>query len=69
MKKTAVVHVSEFEAQARKAVSLAIEICEGRIKANDCHITPELTVLSNAVVSLDQAVIAFLAAEKLSEAK
>ena len=67
MEKTAVSNVSEFEAQARKAISQAIEICQSRIEANDCSITPELKVLSNAVVSLEHSVRAFIAAEQLTK--
>ena len=67
MKNTSTVNVSEFEAQAQKMVAQAIEICQGRIEANNCNVTPELRVLSNYVVLLDHAVKAFLAAEQLSK--
>ncbi len=67
MKKTAVGNALEFEAQAQKAVSQAIKVCQSRIEANNCEVTPELRVLSNAVVSLEQAVKSFIAAEQLSK--
>ena len=67
MEKKAVSNVSEFEAQARIMIEQAIEICQGRIEANNCNVTPELRVLSNDVVLLDHAVKAFLAAEQLSK--
>lgn len=67
MEKTTVGNVLEFEAQVRKAISQAVAICQSRIEANNCKVTPELRVLSNTIVALDQAVIAFLAAEKLSK--
>ena len=69
MKKTAATNVSQFTTQAQKTLSLAIEICENRINANNCHITPELRVLSAAVVSLDKAIIAFGEAERLFKDK
>ena len=67
MKKTAVSNVSEFEAQAQKAISQAVEICQSRIDATNCNVTPELKVLSIAVVSLEHAVKAFKAAEQLTK--
>ncbi len=35
MKKTAVGNALEFEAQAQKAVSQAIKVCQSRIEANN----------------------------------
>lgn len=65
MKKRAVICSSEFEALSQKTVSLAFVICESRIKANQCEITPQLKALSAAALSLEKAVAAFIAAAKL----
>lgn len=65
MEKTAAVRSSEFEARLHKAVSLAFILCESRIKANKCNITPELRALSAAALSLEKAVAAFIDAANL----
>ena len=65
MEKTAVIRSSEVEALAQKTVSLAFAMCESRIKANQCTITPELQALSAAVLSLEKAVTTFIAAANL----
>lgn len=59
MKKTTGISTSEFEAQARKTVSLAFALCESRKKANKYNLTPELQALSAAVSALEKAVGAF----------
>jgi hypothetical protein len=56
---------SEFEAQAIKTVSLAFELCESRIKANQGNITPELKLLSAAALSLEKVIAVLVAAERL----
>ena len=65
MEKTALIRSSEFEALAQETVSLALVICERRIKANQCKITPELKALSAAALSLEKAVTTFIAAANL----
>lgn len=65
MKKRAVICSSEFEALSQETVSLAFAICESKIKANQCEITPQLKALSAAALSLEKAVAAFIAAAKL----
>lgn len=52
MKKTAAVRSSEFYAKLQETVSLAFTVCENRIKAKKYAITPELTALSAAALSL-----------------
>jgi len=65
MKKTVAISSSEFEAQARRMVSLTFALTESRIHANKCCITPELRALSAAALSLEKAIAAFIAVERL----
>lgn len=65
MKKITPVSLSEFETHAQKTISLAIEICEDKIKTNSCRITPEIKVLAATVTSLRDAICAFMEAERL----
>lgn len=65
MEKAVEVRPTEFEAQAQKTVSLAYAVCEDHIAANKCQMTPALKSLSAAALSLEQAVRAFIAAERL----
>lgn len=65
MKKHVTECSSDFEGQAQKTVSLAFELCENRIKANNGKITPELMVLSAAALSLEKVVAVLVATERL----
>ena len=65
MKESVVVCSLEFKAQAQKFISLALTLCERRIEENDYHITPESKALSAAFLSLERAVAAFIATERL----
>lgn len=67
MEKTVVVCSSKFEAQARKAISLAFALCESRINANNGSVTPELKTMSVAILSMEKAIETFIAAERLSK--
>lgn len=66
MKKAVVACSSKFEAHARKTVSLAFALCENRIKTDKGNATPELKAMSAAMLSLEKAIDAFIAAERLS---
>ncbi|MDL2290630.1 hypothetical protein LJC09_00795 [Desulfovibrio sp. OttesenSCG-928-F20] len=65
MEKSLTVCSSEFEEQARKTVSLAVDLCEKCIKANNGKMTQELEVLAAAALSLEKVVAVFIAAERL----
>lgn len=65
MKKEVAVCSSEFEKQARETVSLALALCEDRIKAGDGNITAELKVLASATLSLEAVIAVLMAAERL----
>lgn len=67
MKKAIAVSSAEFEAQAKKLVSLAFALCENRKKANKYNSSPELRALTTAALSLEQVISAFVAAERLSK--
>jgi hypothetical protein len=65
MEKTAEINVSEFEEQAQKFLSLALDLCENRIKAHQGNITPELKALSAAAMFMDKAIAVFISTERL----
>lgn len=65
MEKSIAICSSEFEEQARKTVSLAVALCEERIKANKGEMTQELEVLAAAALSLEKVVAVLIAAERL----
>ena len=58
---------SEFSKQSQTTVSMAFALCESRLQAKGSPPSPELRALSAAALSLEKAVAAFIAAERLSK--
>ena len=67
MKKSIPINSAQFVRQAQKTVSLTFALCEKRIHANKCDMTPELKALAAAALSLEKAVTVFIEVEKLLE--
>ena len=59
--------VIELERRAREMTSLIFALSEKRIKAHPGLPPPELTALAASAMSLQKALAAFLAIEKLCE--